>query len=112
MATIVNPSINVAFVIRFDVKSLPCFTVWKNLGATEEGYVVGLEPATNYPNFIDFEKAQNRCVLLEPNKEWIGELELEVWDKLEQVQEIENEIAAMQINTPQIHPNPLLPFTP
>jgi len=51
-------------------------------------------------------------VLLEPNKEWIGELELEVWDKLEQVQEIENEIAAMQINTPQIHPNPLLPFIP
>ena len=112
LATIVNPDINAAFVIRFDVKTLPCFTVWKNLGAIEEGYVVGLEPATNYPNFSDFEKAQDRCVLLEPNKEWIGELEFEVWDKLEQVQEIENEIASMQINTPHIHPDPLLPFTP
>jgi len=112
LATIVNPNINAAFVIRFDVKALPCFTVWKNLGATEEGYVVGLEPATNYPNFTDFEKAQDRCVLLGPNKEWIGELELEVWDKLEEVQKIEHEITALQINMPQIHSNPLLPFTP
>jgi hypothetical protein len=108
----VNPNINAAFVIRFDVKALPCFTVWKNLGATEEGYVVGLEPATNYPNFSDFEKAQDRCVLLGPNKEWIGELELEVWDKLEEVQKIEHEITALQINMPQIHSNPLLPFIP
>jgi len=112
LATIVNPEINAAFVVRFDVKNLPCFTVWKNLGAIEEGYVVGLEPATNFPNFIDFEKKQDRCVLLEPNKEWVSLTELEVWNGIENIRKIENEINAMQIAPLQIHLAPVLPFTP
>jgi len=112
LATIVNPDINAAFVIRFDVKTLPCFTVWKNLGAIEEGYVVGLEPATNYPNFSDFEKEQKRCVLLEPGHHWIGRMELEVCQGKEEVQKIVNEINALQIKLPNIHPTPVHPFTP
>lgn len=112
LATIVNPDINSAFVVRFDVKNLPCFTVWKNLGAIEEGYVVGLEPATNFPNFIDFEKKQDRCVLLEPNKDWVSCTELEIWNGMEGVRKIENEIKALQAKPPQIHIAPVLPFTP
>ncbi len=112
LATIVNPDINAAFVVRFDVKALPCFTVWKNLGGIEEGYVVGLEPATNFPNFIDFEKTQNRFVLLQPDMEWVGTTELEVWEGIRDIKKIENEIDSMQINIPLIHPSPVLPFTP
>jgi hypothetical protein len=33
--------------LRFNRQDLPCFTVWKNTGALEDGYVTGLEPATN-----------------------------------------------------------------
>ena len=112
LATIVNPDINAAFVVRFDVKNLPCFTVWKNLGAIEEGYVVGLEPATNFPNFIDFEKKQDRCVLLEPNKEWVSSTDLEIWNGMEGIRKVENEIKALQVKPPQIHIAPALPFTP
>lgn len=112
LATIVNPEINAAFVVRFDVKKLPCFTVWKNLGAIEEGYVVGLEPATNFPNFVDFEKKQNRFVLLEPNKEWVSSTDLEVWTGEENIREIENEINAIQLKLPRIHLAPINPFTP
>ena len=44
----------------FNRQELPCFTVWKNTGAMEDGYVTGLEPATNYPNFKGFERQQGR----------------------------------------------------
>ncbi len=51
-----------AFVVRFDVKQLPCFSQWKMTGSIEEGYVTGLEPATNYPNSKKFERKQGRVV--------------------------------------------------
>lgn len=111
LAAIINPSINAAFVIRFDVNSLPCFTVWKNLGGIEEGYVVGLEPATNYPNFIDFEKSKNRCVFLKPGAEWIGTVELEVLNNADHLNQVTNEINSLQTRKPVIHSKPTSPFT-
>ncbi|MBL9139835.1 MAG: aldose 1-epimerase family protein [Verrucomicrobiales bacterium] len=35
--------------MTFSVEALPYFTLWKNLAATQEGYVTGLEPGTSYP---------------------------------------------------------------
>lgn len=35
--------------MAFSVEALPSFTLWKNLAATEEGYVTGLEPGTSFP---------------------------------------------------------------
>jgi hypothetical protein len=37
-----------AVSLTFPVKELPCFTLWKNLGALDDGYVTGLEPGTGY----------------------------------------------------------------
>ena len=42
--------------IKFNKRQLPCFTLWKNRQAAVDGYVTGLEPATNYPNPKPFEK--------------------------------------------------------
>ena len=64
------------------------------------------------PNFIDFEKTQDRFVLLQPDMEWVGTTELEVWEGIRDIKKIENEIDSMQINIPLIHPSPVLPFTP
>jgi hypothetical protein len=36
-------------LLDYSVDSLPCFTLWKNLGDVRDGYVVGLEPATSFP---------------------------------------------------------------
>ena len=49
-----------AVCLRWNVSSLPCFTVWKNSLPLEEGYVTGLEPATGYPNFKAFERERGR----------------------------------------------------
>ena len=48
--------------VKFNKRQLPCFTIWKNRQAAIDGYVTGLEPATNYPNPKSFEKQQGRVV--------------------------------------------------
>lgn len=52
--------------LRYGVKELPYFTVWKNTAASPSGYVVGLEPATNFPNRRAVERKAGRVVLLPP----------------------------------------------
>lgn len=53
------------FGIRFDTSTMPYFILWKNTAAGQDGYVVGLEPATNLPNGRSFEASQGRVVTLE-----------------------------------------------
>ena len=60
LSVLVNNAQDRAVAVRFNRNDLPCFTVWKNTGAVEDGYVTGLEPATNYPNFKGFERKQGR----------------------------------------------------
>ena len=50
--------------LKFNLRQLPCFTIWKNREAVTDGYVTGLEPATNYPNTKSFEKEMGRVVEL------------------------------------------------
>lgn len=54
-------------VMRFNTKELPCFTVWKNTTSSEDGYVTGLEPGTNYPNPRSYEGQQGRVIKLPGN---------------------------------------------
>ena len=61
-------------VVTFNKNSLPCFTVWKNEVASEDGYVVGLEPATNIPNTRSVEEQHGRFVALAPGETWSSEL--------------------------------------
>ena len=42
--------------------------IWKNTAAEQDGYVVGLEPATNLPNQRTFETNQGRVVTLAPGE--------------------------------------------
>jgi len=51
--------------ISFDTTTLPYFILWKNTAAESDGYVIGLEPATNFPNARSGEAAQGRVVTLE-----------------------------------------------
>ena len=48
--------------VSFNITGLPRFVLWKNTAAMSDGYVIGLEPATNYPNTRDFEQQQGRVV--------------------------------------------------
>jgi hypothetical protein len=56
--------------LRFNKRVLPCFTLWRNTPAEADGYVVGLEPGTNFPNPRSFEMQQGRAVTLKPGDKW------------------------------------------
>jgi hypothetical protein len=101
-----------AVVLRFRTAQLPCFTLWKNTRGLREGYVTGLEPATNYPNPRPFEEARGRVVPLPPGGKYLAETTLEVLDQAEAIAAIEAEIAALQAQgSATIHPRPVEPFT-
>lgn len=61
-----------AVSLRFNKRTLPCLTVWRNTLAEADGYVLGIEPGTNYPNPRTFEKQHGRVVTLKPGEKWLG----------------------------------------
>lgn len=79
-------------VLEHDTKQLPYFSLWKNEVASEDGYVTGLEPATNYPNVRSVEEQAGRVITLEAGESWSAELTLDWLTKSEQVDEVQSEI--------------------
>jgi hypothetical protein len=76
-ALLVAPDGAQAAGLSWRAATLPCFALWKNQGALADGYVTGLEPATNHPNPRSFEEAQGRVVPLEPGESVRFDLALE-----------------------------------
>jgi hypothetical protein len=102
-----------AVVLRFARDELPAFTLWKNTGGRREGYVTGLEPATNYPNPRPIEAARNRVVTLPPGGRHVAETVLEVLNTRDAVARVETEIQTLQRQAaPTIHRRPTEPFSP
>jgi hypothetical protein len=113
LAMLKGPKGDKAIVLRFQNKQLPCFTLWKNTQGLSEGYVTGLEPATNFPNSRPIEEARGRVVPLAPGGTFRAETILEIFDEPEAIAAIEAEIATIQAQrTPTIHRSPTEPFTP
>lgn len=50
--------------IQYDARTLPYLNIWKNSASVDAGYVVGIEPATGFPNTKSFEQSQGRTVKL------------------------------------------------
>ena len=72
-----------------NVSTLPCFTLWKNTGDLADGYVTGLEPATDFPNPRPTEREAGRLLVLEPGESRMFQLALAVHDGA-------NEVAAVK----------------
>lgn len=101
-----------ALVLRFNHRELPCFTAWKNTMSIEEGYVTGLEPATNYPNFKSYERQQGRVVQLPPGGAWESTWSIEVHDTAQGVADVLKEVVALQTQAKAIvHRRPHAKFT-
>jgi hypothetical protein len=100
-----------AVALRFARGQLPAFTLWKNTAGLKEGYVTGLEPATNYPNAKPFEQARGRVMTLAPGATHVAEMTLEVVDTKAAVAAVEAEIRTLQgKGAPTVHRKPVEPF--
>lgn len=99
--------------LHFNKQQLPCFTLWKNTQAEADGYVTGLEPATNYPNLKTFERQQGRVVKLAPGATYEVRLEIAVHSTAGEVLAAEKQIAAIQKSAePRVHPQPHPKYSP
>lgn len=99
--------------IRFNQRELPCFTMWRNSVPAADGYVTGLEPATNFPNPRPFEEQHGRIVKLAGGECWRTSVELDWLRTRQQVQVSRNVIAQLQGDViPERHPAPLPNWSP
>jgi len=102
-----------AVSISYSLNDLPCFTLWKNTNSLEEGYVVGLEPGTSFPNSRSFERRQNRVVGLKPKQKYKSEITLSVHLGKNNVQKIKEQIDELRSEIkPKIYRKPTGEFSP
>lgn len=112
LALLYNRKADRGVALRWNRTELPCFTVWKNTGAVEDGYVTGIEPATNYPNFKTFERQQGRVKLLPPAGKWECTWSIEGLDTADAVEHVLEEIAKLQAHSPKtVHRTPQAKFS-
>ncbi len=108
MALLRNASGSQASLLRYSLKDFPCFTLWKNTAGKADGYVTGLEPATNYPNSRRFEREKGRVMTLDGGESRTTHLTIETLETKKAVQAAEAEIRKMQKTaTPKVHPQPV-----
>ncbi len=89
--------------LAWNAKQMPCFTLWKNETAVEDGYVTGLEPGTNYPNPRSFEAEQGRVVKLAGGERRDLQLSLTVLDSASSIAKMETEIESLRRDDPTDH---------
>jgi len=99
--------------IAFDPRDLPCFALWKNTQPEADGYVTGLEPASNFPNLKAFEREQGRVIRLEPGESRTYRLQIAVHATPGEVSAVESRIAELSGGrAPKVHRNPRSGWSP
>ncbi|HMO14236.1 MAG TPA: aldose 1-epimerase family protein [Pirellulaceae bacterium] len=98
LALLVNRQQDLGVCVRFNLKQLPYFTLWKNTVGLRDGYVTGLEPGTNYPNPRSVEEQAGRVVHLATSETFTMRCSLAMLTK---VADIANTIAVIESMTPQ-----------
>ncbi len=99
--------------VKFNTGGLPRFILWKNTAAKSDGYVTGLEPATNYPNARSFEEKQGRVVEIEPGDTKSFRLSLHPLTTADAVAEMSAAIKKLQGDQPaEVHSDPRPGWSP
>jgi galactose mutarotase-like enzyme len=66
--------------INFATDTLPCLTLWKNFAGERDGYVIGLEPGTCFPNPKSHERERGRVPVLAPGESRVHRFSITVCD--------------------------------
>jgi Domain of unknown function (DUF4432) len=82
--------------VHFDTRTLPYMTLWKNTASVEDGYVVGLEPGTGFPNPKSFEEKNGRVVMLQGGESRTFRLKLQPLTSPNAVTQSRSRIEALQ----------------
>ena len=108
-----NSAGNRGVSLKYDTRRLPCFALWKNTQAEADGYVTGLEPAVNYPNFKSFEREQGRVINLASGESYRMEIEFALHVTADDIATVEADIARLRGDTPaKIHQHPQPDLSP
>lgn len=92
--------------VQFCTRTLPYFNLWKNTAAVEDGYVVGLEPATGFPNMKSYEEKQKRVVMLAGGESRVFRLRLEPLSTKPAVESAIKRVADKRTSPGVIHNEP------
>lgn len=107
IAALVDTDSTAAFCVRFRLDTLPWFVLWKNTQPAADGYVVGLEPGSSFPNLRSAERRAGRVISLPAGSSVTFQLSFEIATTRVRVREILDEITALQVRTPRtIHSSP------
>ncbi len=102
IAALVNRERDLGSWVGFSLESLPAFTLWKNNASEKDGYVVGLEPGTDYPNSRPFERRQGRVVTLEPGTPYKTAVTIGLARGDKEVEALCGRIEEMSAGAPQV----------
>ena len=112
-AMLQNADATRALAVTFATKTLPRFIVWKNTAAEADGYVTGLEPATNFPNNRSFENSQDRVVEIQPEQTICFRVTLNPLTDAESIAEVTEQIEKIARDQPPvIHATPRPGWSP
>jgi len=107
MAMLRNAAGDQASLLRYSLKDFPCFTLWKNTAGKADGYVTGLEPATNYPNSRKYERERGRVLSIPGGGSRTTKLIIDNLDTKKAVAAAEAEIRKLQKTVkPKVHKRP------
>lgn len=107
IAVLANADSTLAFAVRFRTDTLPYFVLWKNTQAAADGYVVGLEPGSSFPNPRSTERAGGRVISLAAGQSVSFRLMCEVATSKADVRTVLDEVTALQVATPRtVHSSP------
>ena len=106
LAVLTNLAKTQGVSIRYDVSTLPCFSLWKNTVGEADGYVTGLEPATNFPNPRSFEAKHGRVVQLDPGAEYTMSFNIGMLVEQNAVDRAQRRVKDLSPNYPVIESHP------
>ncbi len=86
--------------VTYNINGLPRFVLWKNTAAESDGYVTGIEPATNYPNTRSYEQSQGRVVEIAAGDTRSFRLKLQPLTDAAMVKEVSEQITKIQGDAP------------
>ena len=86
--------------VTYNINGLPRFVLWKNTAADSDGYVTGIEPATNYPNTRSYEQSQGRVVEIAAGDTRSFRLKLQPLTDAAMVREVSEQITKIQGDAP------------